>query len=55
MHIAMDWAGQKTGAVFRRYDIPSGSDLANAAEKLTAYVEAQSCKAKQRGAAGADY
>ena len=43
-HVAMAWTGHKTASVFHRYDITSGSDLERAAEKLTAYVEAESAK-----------
>ena len=40
----MDWTGHKTDAVFRRYDITSGADLANATEKVAAYVEEAAAK-----------
>lgn len=43
-HVAMAWSGHRTASIFARYDITSGSDLANAADRLTAYVETESAK-----------
>jgi hypothetical protein len=43
-HVAMSWSGHRTAGIFQRYNITSGSDLANAAERLTAYVEGEQAK-----------
>jgi hypothetical protein len=40
----MSWSGDKTVSVFQRYDIISGSDLAQAADKLADYVAGEIAK-----------
>jgi hypothetical protein len=39
--VAMRWTGHKTDAIFRRYNVTSSEDLAEAAQKLKAYRDAR--------------